>query len=649
MAVASSKAAIQPVPDNRGAPPDLTKEQELKAFREMLLIRRFEEKAGQMYGMGLIGGFCHLYIGQEAVVVGMQMALKAGDQVITGYRDHGHMLACGMDSKGVMAELTGRRGGYSKGKGGSMHMFSVEKGFFGGHGIVAAQVPLGTGLAFANRYRGNDNVSLTYFGDGAANQGQVYESFNMAKLWKLPVIYIIENNQYAMGTSVNRASATTNLAMRGSAHGIPGEQVDGMDVRAVKAAGEKAVKWCRDGNGPIILEMLTYRYRGHSMSDPAKYRSKEEVDKYRTEHDPIEQVRAAAHCQEMEQRGRAEEDRHRSSPHRQRGGGVRDPRPRAGSLGALHRRLRLTGTRMATVAYIVAGLAVAGAVASWIVGAVFYVRTLRAISQDPQQRGLMSRAIFAWMFTVGRLQGAAAAHASIVNKALVAFLVCVIVAVAAISVGDQSRAGFPLVPLSRPTERVHADRSPDARALADHGAGQPCQMAQERGRHGQVRRRHRRDRDRQGDHGGRGGRRRHARQDPGAGRDQRRRGQHADRDDPVRRRRRRCAEIREAASRKPQSAPGDHRAGRGIPAARRGARRDQGAARGAQTVDARRARSSRRHRDRQHDRPRSVARRHGRGDAPRSQRVRDGRGSRRVSGRLQGHARACCRSSARGA
>jgi pyruvate dehydrogenase E1 component alpha subunit len=300
MAVASSKAANQPVsgrrepdaPAIRSAPPELTKDQEFKAFREMLLIRRFEEKAGQLYGMGLIGGFCHLYIGQEAVVVGMQMALKPGDQVITGYRDHGHMLACGMDAKGVMAELTGRRGGYSKGKGGSMHMFSVEKGFYGGHGIVAAQVPLGTGLAFANKYRGNDSVSLTYFGDGAANQGQVYESFNMAKLWKLPVVYIIENNQYGMGTSVARASATTNLATRGSAHGIPGEQVDGMDVRAVKAAGEKAVAWCRGGNGPIILEMLTYRYRGHSMSDPAKYRSKEEVDKYRTEQDPIEQVRA---------------------------------------------------------------------------------------------------------------------------------------------------------------------------------------------------------------------------------------------------------------------------------------------------------------------------------------------------------------------
>jgi pyruvate dehydrogenase E1 component alpha subunit len=242
--------------------------------------------------MGLIGGFCHLYIGQEAVVVGMQMTLKPGDAVITGYRDHGHMLACGMDPKGVMAELTGRRGGYSKGKGGSMHMFSAEKGFFGGHGIVAAQVPLGTGLAFANKYRDNDNVSLTYFGDGATNQGQVYESFNMAKLWMLPVIYIIENNKYGMGTSVARASAETNLSHRGAAHGIPGEQVDGMDVRAVKAAGERAVSWCREGKGPIILEMLTYRYRGHSMSDPAKYRPKEEVDKVRTEHDPIEQVRA---------------------------------------------------------------------------------------------------------------------------------------------------------------------------------------------------------------------------------------------------------------------------------------------------------------------------------------------------------------------
>jgi pyruvate dehydrogenase E1 component subunit alpha len=289
----SSRAnAAAPETDTAAAVPPLTQEQELSAYRQMLLIRRFEEKAGQMYGMGLIGGFCHLYIGQEAVVVGMQMTLKDGDEVITGYRDHGHMLACGMDPKGVMAELTGRQHGYSKGKGGSMHMFSVEKGFFGGHGIVGAQVPLGTGLAFANKYRGNDHVSVTYFGDGAANQGQVYESFNMAKLWMLPVIYVIENNQYGMGTSVARASATTHLYMRGRAHDIPGEHVDGMDVRAVKAAGEKAVKWCREGNGPIILEMLTYRYRGHSMSDPAKYRTREEVEKVRTEHDPIEQVRA---------------------------------------------------------------------------------------------------------------------------------------------------------------------------------------------------------------------------------------------------------------------------------------------------------------------------------------------------------------------
>ncbi len=298
MAVASNKPAAQPAAVRRAPAEhpaevlDFNQEQELRSYRNMLLIRRFEEKAGQLYGMGLIGGFCHLYIGQEAVVVGMQMAIKEGDEVITGYRDHGHMLACGMDPKGVMAELTGRRGGYSKGKGGSMHMFSVEKGFYGGHGIVGAQVPLGTGLAFANRYRGNDNVCLTYLGDGAANQGQVYESFNMAKLWKLPVVYVIENNQYGMGTSVARASATINLSQRGRSFDIPGEQVDGMDIRAVKAAGEKAVKWCRDGNGPIILEMLTYRYRGHSMSDPAKYRPKEEVDKVRTEHDPIEQVRA---------------------------------------------------------------------------------------------------------------------------------------------------------------------------------------------------------------------------------------------------------------------------------------------------------------------------------------------------------------------
>jgi len=270
---------------------DFSKEEELSAYRIMLTIRRFEEKAGQMYGMGLIGGFCHLYIGQEAVVVGMQMTLKPGDQIITGYRDHGHMIATGMEPKGVMAELTGRTHGYSKGKGGSMHMFSVERGFYGGHGIVGAQVPLGTGLAFANRYRGNDNVSVTYFGDGAANQGQVYESFNMAELWKLPVIFVIENNRYAMGTSITRSSAEVNLSRRGLSFNIPGDQVDGMDVRAVKAAGEKAAQWCRTGKGPYILEMLTYRYRGHSMSDPAKYRTREEVDEIRTHHDPIDMAR----------------------------------------------------------------------------------------------------------------------------------------------------------------------------------------------------------------------------------------------------------------------------------------------------------------------------------------------------------------------
>ncbi|HVV91926.1 MAG TPA: pyruvate dehydrogenase (acetyl-transferring) E1 component subunit alpha [Hyphomicrobiales bacterium] len=267
------------------------KAEELKALRAMLLIRRFEEKAGQLYGMGLIGGFCHLYIGQEAVVVGMQTALEDGDQVITGYRDHGHMLACGMAPKGVMAELTGRFSGYSHGKGGSMHMFSIEKNFYGGHGIVGAPVPLGSGLAFADQYRGNGKVCLTYFGDGATNQGQVHESFNMAKLWKLPVVYVIENNQYGMGTSVARASATTDLWNRGAAYRIPGEQVDGMDVRAVAAAGKRAVARARSGEGPCILEMLTYRYRGHSMSDPAKYRSREEVQKMRDEHDPIEQVR----------------------------------------------------------------------------------------------------------------------------------------------------------------------------------------------------------------------------------------------------------------------------------------------------------------------------------------------------------------------
>jgi pyruvate dehydrogenase E1 component alpha subunit len=274
-----------------GSAPSLTPEEELEAYRQMLLIRRFEEKAGQLYGMGLIGGFCHLYIGQEAVVTGMQMAREEGDQVITAYRDHGHMLASGMDPKGVMAELTGRRHGYSKGKGGSMHMFSVAKNFYGGHGIVGAPAPLGTGLAFANKYRGNDRVSLTYFGEGAANQGQVYESFNMASLWKLPVIYVIENNHYAMGTHVGRASALAEeLYHRGSVFGIPGMKVDGMDVRAVKTAGQAAIARVRGGAGPMILEMRTYRYRGHSMSDPAKYRSREEVQEVRTQRDPIELV-----------------------------------------------------------------------------------------------------------------------------------------------------------------------------------------------------------------------------------------------------------------------------------------------------------------------------------------------------------------------
>ncbi len=260
-------------------------------YREMLMIRRFEEKAGQLYGMGLIGGFCHLYIGQEAVVVGLEAAADEGDQRVTSYRDHGHMLACGMDPKGVMAELTGREGGYSRGKGGSMHMFSSEKNFYGGHGIVGAQVPIGAGLAFANWYRGNDRVSFAYFGDGAANQGQIYETMNMASLWKLPCVFVIENNHYAMGTSLQRASSTPELYTRGAAFGISGEAVDGMDVLAVKAAGDKAVAHCRSGAGPYILEMKTYRYRGHSMSDPAKYRTREEVQKVKDEKDPIDHVR----------------------------------------------------------------------------------------------------------------------------------------------------------------------------------------------------------------------------------------------------------------------------------------------------------------------------------------------------------------------
>ncbi|MXQ07623.1 pyruvate dehydrogenase (acetyl-transferring) E1 component subunit alpha [Alphaproteobacteria bacterium GH1-50] len=268
-----------------------SKEELLEYYREMLLIRRFEEKAGQLYGMGLIGGFCHLYIGQEAVVVGLEAVAEEGDRRITTYRDHGHMLACGMDPKGVMAELTGREGGYSKGKGGSMHMFSTDKRFYGGHGIVGANVPLGAGLAFADKYLGNDRVTFTYFGDGAANQGQVYETYNMAELWDLPVVFVIENNQYAMGTSVKRSTKSPSLWERGAAYGIEGMEVDGMDVLAVKAAGQKAVEHCRAGKGPFILEVMTYRYRGHSMSDPAKYRTRDEVQKMREERDAIEQVR----------------------------------------------------------------------------------------------------------------------------------------------------------------------------------------------------------------------------------------------------------------------------------------------------------------------------------------------------------------------
>jgi pyruvate dehydrogenase E1 component alpha subunit len=269
----------------------MTKDQLLSGYRDMLLIRRFEEKAGQLYGMGLIGGFCHLYIGQEAVVVGIQKTLSEGDEIITSYRDHGHMLACGMEARGVMAELTGREGGYSRGKGGSMHMFSREKKFFGGHGIVGAQVSLGAGLAFSNWYRGNDRVAVAYFGDGASNQGQVYESFNLAALFKLPCIFVIENNKYGMGTAIDRITASQDLSQNGAPWGIKSMKVDGMDLEAVHAAAEVAVAACRAGEGPYLLEVQTYRYRGHSMSDPAKYRSREEVQEMRTKHDAIDAVR----------------------------------------------------------------------------------------------------------------------------------------------------------------------------------------------------------------------------------------------------------------------------------------------------------------------------------------------------------------------
>ncbi|MBK8908267.1 MAG: pyruvate dehydrogenase (acetyl-transferring) E1 component subunit alpha [Rhodospirillales bacterium] len=291
MAIEASSASHDDSTAEASTSAGLSSEQLLELYGQMLLIRRFEEKAGQLYGMGLIGGFCHLYIGQEAVVVGIHSLSEAVDSVITTYRDHGHMLACGMDAKGVMAELTGRSGGYSKGKGGSMHMFSREKNFYGGHGIVGASVPLGTGLAFAHKYRGDGGINFCYFGDGAANQGQVYESFNMASLWKLPVIYVIENNRYGMGTSVERASATTDLYRRGEAFGIPGLQVNGMNVLDVRAAAADVVAHVRAGNGPYVMELRTYRYRGHSMSDPAKYRTKDEVKKVRTESDPIEALR----------------------------------------------------------------------------------------------------------------------------------------------------------------------------------------------------------------------------------------------------------------------------------------------------------------------------------------------------------------------
>jgi pyruvate dehydrogenase E1 component alpha subunit len=289
MATAKSEAVARPEEDlDQVTEHDV--EELLTYYREMLLIRRFEEKAGQLYGMGMIGGFCHLYIGQEAVAVGMQHALNEGDTVVTAYRDHGHMLATGMDPRGVMAELTGRATGYSKGKGGSMHMFARDKGFYGGHGIVGASAPIGTGLAFAHKYREDGGVTLCYFGDGATNQGQVHESFNMASLWKLPIVYVIENNKYGMGTSIERSTAVPDLHKRGEAFGIPGEQIDGMDVLAVRSAGDQAIAHARE-NGPVIIEAMTYRYRGHSMSDPAKYRTREEVQRYREEQDPIDRLR----------------------------------------------------------------------------------------------------------------------------------------------------------------------------------------------------------------------------------------------------------------------------------------------------------------------------------------------------------------------
>ena len=266
--------------------------EQLKSFYEkMLYLRRFEERVGQLYGLGLIGGFCHLYIGQEAVSVGMEAAIDKEDNVITGYRCHAHLLSRGASPYKILCELMGKGEGISKGKGGSMHMFDPANNFWGGHGIVGAQVPIGTGLAFASKYLNKQTLSVTYFGDGAANQGQVYESYNMASLWKLPIIFCIENNQYGMGTSTKRASAGTDLSKHGESFGIPGFAVNGMNPVSVYLSALKAVKWVRDGNGPIILEMKTYRYRGHSMSDPAKYRTREEVQKMREEQDPIEYIK----------------------------------------------------------------------------------------------------------------------------------------------------------------------------------------------------------------------------------------------------------------------------------------------------------------------------------------------------------------------
>ncbi|HXQ12948.1 MAG TPA: pyruvate dehydrogenase (acetyl-transferring) E1 component subunit alpha [Caulobacteraceae bacterium] len=297
-AAAKTKTKAKPAPGTSD------KDEMLAFHRQMLLIRRFEERAGQLYGMGLIGGFCHLYIGQEAIAVGMQVVKQPGDQIITAYRAHGHMLACSVDPKAVMSELTGREPGASKGKGGSMHMFAPKNDFYGGHGIVGAQVSLGTGLGFSNRYRKNGKVAFVYFGDGAANQGQVYESFNMAELWRLPIVYVIENNQYAMGTSVERSSSETHLYRRGASFNIPGAEVDGMDVTAVRDAGAKAAEHARSGAGPFILEMKTYRYRGHSMSDPGKYRTREEIEEVRHTRDPIDHLQerliAAGYADEAE-------------------------------------------------------------------------------------------------------------------------------------------------------------------------------------------------------------------------------------------------------------------------------------------------------------------------------------------------------------